>query len=260
MSALAVFYALAVWWSITQAILWLVRLSPKPALNAAALVLAALSSVLAVLASREAGVHAAFVGFTAGIGLWAAFEITFLTGAILGVDTPARSQSLGARAWAALKAIIWHEGAVLATLILLVAATGGDPNPAAAATFAALWLMRASAKLNLFLGVQNHCAEFLPPPVAHLARHFRRANMNPMFPFSIFFGSLAVAVLLRAGFDPATSPHDATASMLIATLIGLGVLEHWLMVTPLSPLALWSGKLGASPSRSLLAGSANLSN
>jgi len=243
MGALAVLYALAVWWTATQAIIWMMRLLPRPALNAVALVLATASAVLAVLAAREPSVHAAYVGFTAGVGLWGAFEIAFLTGAILGIDAPARSDGIGARALAALKAIIWHESALLATLLALLAATAAAPNPVAAATFGALWLMRASAKLNLFLGVRNLCTEFLPPAVRHLSRHFSRRPMNALFPFSVLFGTLAAALLLRAGLDPATAAPDAVGAMLVATLVALGVLEHWLMLTPLSPLDLWSARL-----------------
>ncbi|MEM8663429.1 MAG: putative photosynthetic complex assembly protein PuhE [Pseudomonadota bacterium] len=243
MSALAVLYALVVWWSTTQAILWLVRYAPKPALNAIALVLAMVSAVLAVLAAREPSVHAAYVGFTAGVGLWGAFEISFLTGAVLGVNHDATSERIGARAWAALKAIIWHEAALVATLIGLLAATVMTLNPVALATFAGLWLMRASAKLNLFLGVRNLCTDFLPASVAHLAKHFRLRRMNPLFPFSVVFGTLAAAALLRAGLDPTAAPYEAVGAMLVATMVALGVAEHWLLVTPLSALDLFSQRI-----------------
>ncbi|MEM6761315.1 MAG: putative photosynthetic complex assembly protein PuhE [Pseudomonadota bacterium] len=242
MTALAVIYAFAVWWSSTQAIIWFVRSAPRPALNAFALVLAILAAILAVMSTQEASVHAAFVGFTAGIGIWASFEIAFLTGAILGYEAPARSNRLSARAWSAFQAIAWHEAALIATLAGLLIASIGTPNPTAAATFAALWIMRASAKLNLFLGVRNLCTEFLPGSVVHLSKHFRRSAMNGFFPFSVLSGTIAAAVLLRAAFDPASSPDHATASMLISTLVALGILEHWLMITPLSALDLWSGR------------------
>lgn len=236
----AAFYALAVWWSATQAILWLVRGVPKPAANAVALVLAIVSALLAAMAAHEATVHAAFVGFTAGIGLWAAFEISFLTGALLGIDEPARSSRLWDRAVSAFKGIVWHEAGLIGTLVLLLLASYGEPNPAAAATFGALWIMRASAKLNLFLGVRNLCTEFLPETVVHLSRHFRVAPMNGLLPFSVLFGTLAAAFLLREGLDPAALGYEAIAATLIATLVALGVLEHWLMVTPLSALAIFS--------------------
>ncbi|MEM0908101.1 MAG: putative photosynthetic complex assembly protein PuhE [Pseudomonadota bacterium] len=242
MLALAVLYALAVWWSTTQALLWLVRSAPKHALNALALCLAAACGALAVAAADDGGAHAAFVGFTAGIGLWAAFEITFLTGAILGVDVPSYSDRWWAKAWSAFQAIIWHELALIITLAVLLVATATSANPSAAAAFGALWVMRASAKLNLFLGVRNLCTEFLPEPVAHLGKHFRRRTMNAMFPFSVLFATLAAALLLRAGLAPDTSSSQAIASILTATLVGLGVLEHWLMLTPLSALDLWSAR------------------
>ncbi len=100
--------------------------------------------------------------------------------------------------------------------------------------------MRASAKINLFLGVRNLCTEFLPTGVQHLSQHFRKRDMNPFFPFTVVCATIAAALLLRSGLNPATSPDQATAAILIATLVSLGIAEHWLMLTPLSALDLWS--------------------
>jgi len=90
------------------------------------------------------------------------------------------------------------------------------------------------------LGVRNLCTEFLPDSVAHLSQHFTKKAMNRLFPFSVVFGTIAAAILLRAAFDPASSLDHAAGSMLVATLVALGVIEHWLLVTPLSALDLFS--------------------
>ena len=194
-----------------------------------------------------AGVYA---GFCAALGLWGAFEIAFLSGAILGLDKtdglPDRpATSLHRRAWAAFRAIAWNELALVTTTAALALVTYGAPNRIAFYAFAALWAMRASAKLNLFLGVRNLCTEFLPETVAHLARHFRRAAINPLYPFSVLAGTLGAAFLLRAALDPSAASAGAVTMTFLTALVTLGTLEHWLMLTPLSPLKLWS----ANPSR-----------
>ena len=235
----AALFVLIVWWGATQALLWLVRLVPARALGWSALGLGALGATAAIGAADVEGAAGAYVGFTAGILIWAAFEVAFLSGSVLGIDTTARSPALGARAWAALRSILWHELALIATLVALALLLPAS-NKVALWTFVLLWAMRASAKLNLFLGVRNQCAEFLPEPVAHLARHFRDRALNPLFPVSVFAGTLASALLLRAGLDPTASAHDSAAALLLAALAALGTLEHWLMVTPLSARALFT--------------------
>jgi putative photosynthetic complex assembly protein 2 len=45
---------------------------------------------------------------------------------------------------------------------------GRQPNQVGTGTFAVLWVMRISAKLNLFLGVRNLSEELLPPHLAYL--------------------------------------------------------------------------------------------
>jgi putative photosynthetic complex assembly protein 2 len=247
--AAAAFTALGLWWGSTQVLLWLVRLASHRAQNLSALVLGLVSAAAAVAAAQHEGVAAVYAGFVAALGLWGAFEIAFLSGAVLGIDSKPTGPGLARRAWAAFRAIVWHELALVGTLAALAVATAGAPNRIALWSFAMLWAMRASAKLNLFLGVRNLCTEFLPPSVAHLARHFRRAPINGLFPVSVLAGTLAAAFFLRAGLDPAAAPGEAVAMTLLAALTTFGTLEHWLMLTPLSPLKLWS----TQPSRVTLA-------
>jgi putative photosynthetic complex assembly protein 2 len=72
------------------------------------------------------------------------------------------------------RAILWHELGILAVGLVIVAITWNAPNQVGTGTFVVLWVMRTSAKLNLFLGVRNLSEEFcrapalpgklLPPP------------------------------------------------------------------------------------------------
>jgi len=114
--------------------------------------------------------------------------------------------------------------------------------------------MRASAKLNLFLGVRNLGLEFLPGHLSYLRHYFRQAAMNPLFPISVSLSTgLVVWLLQSATLLPGPA---STGLVLVATILALGVLEHWMLVLPLSPSTLWRwalrsehGKqpLGASP-------------
>ncbi|MEM6847901.1 MAG: DUF3623 family protein [Pseudomonadota bacterium] len=240
----ALLFALTLWWGATQALLWGARLAPAWVLNLVALGCALIALGGAHHTASMTGTVAAYAGISAGLCLWAAVEMVFLTGAVLGFHRPARLDTLAERATSAFCAIAFHEAVLLVALASLALLQWGSLNPAALSVFALLYIMRASAKLNLFLGVRNLCIEFLPPRVRHLAHHFRRAPterpINPLFPFSVIGGSLATAFLLRQGLDPEAGVTLATTSLVCAVLAALGTLEHWLMVTPLSPQALWS--------------------
>lgn len=259
---------LLVWWGATQALLWMVRAAEADELNTAALVIGGVGAVVALVSAADPTAAGALLGFGAGLALWASFEIAFLTGAVLGLrdgdgdgalprpvaalarrlcahppfatrdGRPARWRQ--SRAFAAFCAIVWHELSLFGALLILAAALHAAPNPMALHVFALMWAMRISAKLNLFLGVRNDCAEFLPRRVRHLAAHFRTAPMNPLFPVSVLCGAFASAFLLRAALDPAAGAGAGTGAALLAVLCALGTLEHVLMMTPLSPLKLWS--------------------
>ncbi|HEX4511574.1 MAG TPA: DUF3623 family protein, partial [Burkholderiaceae bacterium] len=122
---------------------------------------------------------------------------------------------------------------------LVFALTWHQPNQGALATFAILWAMRQSAKLNLFLGVRNLNEQFLPAHLTYLHSYFRQRRMNGLFPWSVALGTVAVVLgwqgVGTAGLDAA---GEATA-ILAATLLSLGLLEHWFMVIPLPTHALW---------------------
>ena len=81
-------------------------------------------------------------------------------------EPPARQSCRGWRHFGhGVQACIDHELAILATGVAVVWASWGAPNQVGMWTFLALWGMRLSAKLNVFLGVLNLGEAFLP---AHL--------------------------------------------------------------------------------------------
>jgi putative photosynthetic complex assembly protein 2 len=102
-----------------------------------------------------------------------------------------------------------------------------------------LWLMRQSAKLNIFLGVRNLNEGFLPPHLRYLQTYFRRQRMNLLFPLSVSVSTGFAVALWRAAIAQADTGHDATRLTFLAALMSLAILEHWFMVLPLPSEALW---------------------
>ena len=239
----AVALTVLLWWGATGVIAQLVRRGSAtyPTLIAATSVVAVLGFAVLIAVREDTGAPAALAGFCAALALWSWIEVTFLTGAITG-PVRALPPGLPRRGWrhalAAVRAILWHEIAIIALAVAVALLTAGHPNAIGLATLLVLWVLRSSAKLNLFLGVRNLGEGFLPAHLAHLLQYLHHRRMNALWPFSLI-GGAALAVWLAMQAAAAASPADAVGYTMIATLAALGVLEHLLMVAPLPPEALW---------------------
>ena len=236
-----------VWWASTGAIFFLNGRGQQTyrwSLLSAACV--AMIAGYALLATRmEPGAAEASIAFVAAIAVWGLIEMTFLMGFVTGPRrTPCPAECTGlARFGFACMAIAYHEVLLFATLALIGWHTAGTANFVGAGTFALLWLMRLLSKLNIFFGVPNTSAELLPRDIAYLASYFRRAPMTAFFPLSITIITLLAGLLFaRAATAPASS-FEMTAYALLTTLTVLGMIEHWFLVLPISPKALWGWSL-----------------
>ncbi len=240
---LAGFTSVFVWWFATGAILLLNGLPRRtyPVTLAYFTVVAVAAGWSLVLLQDVTTPAGAYLGFMAGIVLWGWHEFAFLTGMLAGPRrTPCPEGATGwRRVRYATEAILWHELAIVATVIAIAAVTWGAANQVGLATFVTLWVMRMSAKLTVFLGARNLAEEFLPGHLAYIASYFRRAPMNPLFPFSVLIGTLAVAFVFRGAFDPAASPFEVAGLVLVGTMLALAVLEHWFLVVPFEATRLW---------------------
>lgn len=243
----AVLFVLVAWWFSTGAILWLDRLPRRtfPWSLAAVSGLAVLA-LLGLAASRDSdGPAAAYIAFACGLLVWGWNETAFLLGYVTGPrsePSPAGT-STGRRFLHALEAIVWHELALLASGAAIFALTSGGTNATGLWVFVLLWLMRTSAKLNLHLGVPNPGDGLLPEHLRHLASFFSRRAMNPIFPVSVTLATLMLAWLVGLAIEAPAGSREATAFTLLATLLALGLLEHWLMVLPVPETALWGWAL-----------------
>jgi putative photosynthetic complex assembly protein 2 len=248
----AALLVLFLWWFSTGAILHAVR---QPAgrhgpLLAVTSGLAALAVVWLWSLRGDATPGGAVAGFVAALVLWGWNEVLFLTGRVLGplrAPCPA-GLGLGARFAAATRAIIHHEVLVFATLLLVLAlslaqANQEQTNHVALATFALLWVLRLSAKINIFFGVPNPAEDMLPRHLAYLASYFGRRVVTPLLPVTLVVQTLGLLVLVQAALAADASPHEAVALALLAMLLALGLLEHWLLLLPVPVSALWSWKI-----------------
>lgn len=242
-AGLAIVFAVFSWWFSTGAILFLNQL-PKSTFvwsMAAATVIAGFATWMIVSTLESQTPWGAYAGFIGGLTLWGWHELSFLTGMITGPRAgPCPEALTGWRRFkAATATLITHELAIFATLLALLAISYGADNQTALMTFACLWVLRLSAKFNIFLGIPNLTDEFLPSHLDYLKTYFRIRPMNLLFPVSVSIGTAASVALLAPAFQASVTPFDSTAALLVGSLVALGVVEHWLMVLPLPDAALW---------------------
>ncbi len=240
------------WWFSTGAILWLDGL-PKRTFRvslAAATALAALALWALAATSSDTSLSAAYVAFLAGLMVWAWQEMTFLMGVITGPRPgPATPGAAPLRRFGeATAAILHHELAILAGAIVIAVLTWGGENLVGLWTYLLLWVMRLSAKFNLFLGVPNPGEELLPDHLAYLKTHFRRRPMNLLFPLSVTAGTIGTVLLLDAAIA-AGSEAEAAALTFLAAMLALAVLEHWFLVLPVPSILLWAWSLRDAASK-----------
>jgi putative photosynthetic complex assembly protein 2 len=242
--ATAVVVALIVWWASTGIILYLdgmPRHTFKRSLVGATGVLAA--SLYGIKTLRgETTVMSAYLSFASGVGVWGWIEMSFLMGYVTGPRRHARDARGGE--WRhfvhAIQAILYHELAIIVLAAAAVALAWHGQNPVGAWTVLILWGMRTSAKLNLFLGVRNLSVELLPEHLLYLKSFFRKKPMNFLFPLSVTTSTVLASVFVQWAIAPGVSDFEATRWGLLATLVVLGIIEHWILVLPFSSTALWS--------------------
>lgn len=247
--AIPALYAVFVWWFSTGVILYVAGLPRRTwRWSLAGATAVAIWALVALAQYRDdQSVLGAYVGFTAGILLWGWHEVTFLLGAVTGPRiTPCPPGSRGiTRFLHATEAILYHEIAIVITVAFVIALKVDAGNQVGLWTFMVLWLMRLSAKLNLFLGVPKPHDELLPEHLAFMGTYFRKRTMNALFPLSVTAGTATTVLLVAAAARPGADPALVAGNMLIAALLALAVLEHWFMVLPIHETALWRWALKA---------------
>jgi putative photosynthetic complex assembly protein 2 len=242
-------FALLCWWFGTGLILWLVR-RPLPSFrwSLAGFTVLLVASLWTTWLSMQAHTVAnAYLAFASVIAMWSWHELAFLTGWLAG---PRKTRlPPGASGWSrftqSLQAVLWHELALLANFAALWWMQQGQPSHLAICTFALLWCMRASAKLNLFFGVPEVGEQYLPRHLAYLGSYFRRG------PVGLFFYATVGAACLVWAWVVWQIPGGETARntgwVLLAALLGLAIVEHAIMAWPLPLQKLWGWAMSQRP-------------
>ena len=240
----AAVFALFLWWFSTGVLLYVDHLPhrtfPRSILVATTLALGSIYGLY--VSSQVTTVVGAYAGFVCAIMVWAWHEMTFLMGWVTGPrKQPCPPSATGwRRFWYATATIIHHELALFGTAVFVIALTWDAPNQVGTATFLVLWIMRLSAKFNIFLGVSHLTTAFVPDHLNYMLSYFRWAPFNPLMPVSVVFGSIGVILLTTHGLSSQVAPFDAAAVGLVAMILALAVLEHVLLVLPIRDAALWS--------------------
>ncbi len=237
-------FAVFLWWAGTGVILYLdgrPRRTFKWTLLGATL-LAGLGFAGLRASSALTTTASAYCAFACVLLIWAWQEVAFLLGVVTGPrrEPCPRGVTGWRRAALAFQTVAHHELALLVLGAGVIAATWGQPNRTGLWTFAILWSMRQSAKLNIFLGVRNFSEEFLPHHLRYLQTYFRRARMNPLFPVVVALSTWLAVRLWQSALAPGIDAFTATTFTFAASLLSLAILEHWFMVLPMPTTALWS--------------------
>jgi putative photosynthetic complex assembly protein 2 len=253
--AVAAFCALFLWWFSTGVVLYIVgrRNSTSRGYLVAAVTLFAASLYGLARSAADATVMGAYVAFTCAVLLWGTQEFGFLTGFVTGPRSQACPEGCNGwrRAMMATEAILYHELALIVSGAAIVAITWNAENQFGTWTFLILWAMRVSAKLNLFLGVPVLNHEFLPERLGYLTSFFTRKPVGLFFPLTVTAATAVTTLLVNMALAGDANVSQSTGFMLLASLMALGVLEHWFMVLPLPIAALWGWGLRSRATTSL---------
>lgn len=242
------------WWFGTGVILWLDRLPPASfrwsLLGWTMLLILSFKGVYESM--REVSVANAYLAFGSVIVMWGWHELAFLTGWITGPRKVPLTE--GAQGWQrfleSVQVMLHHELALLINFGLLWLMQMDQPNHVAICTFALLWFMRLSAKLNLFFGVPQNGAQYLPAHLIYLASYFRSRLITPWFVVSI---SAAIGTWCWLVWQAQQGVMAITTGwVMLATLLGLAIVEHLIMIFPLPLERLWGWAMGQSPVESAL--------
>ncbi len=201
-------------------------------------------ALVGLLALRDAQTPAAaYAAFACGLMVWAWSEASLLTGLVTGrrTDPCPPGARVGQRFVHGVESLIHHEIAIACGALAIALVSWNAPNQVGLWTYLALWALRTSAKLNLFLGVRNTGAEMLPPHLGYLASLFGMRAPNPLMPLSILGGLGAAWGILAGAFVDDASAFRRTGLSLVGALVLLGVIEHLFMLVPLRLSALWNG-------------------
>lgn len=238
-----ILFALGTWWLSTVVLLWRSqRAEPKCRVTMAAMSLVAVVGILLIIETRQwTSPMGAYLAFTGGLAIWAWHEMSYFLGSVTGPrpEACAPDETMSRRFVLGVKASLWHELAIIVTALALIWLTWDSANQIAMLTFVTFWLMRWSAKMNIFFGVRNLHEEFWPEHMRYLSSYVHNARMNALFPVSMLFAGLALFWMIRTAEQAGPGTLDQVGLTLVGTMLGLAILEHVLLFLRVPDELLW---------------------
>lgn len=239
--ALPLLFATVLWFVATGFVLWLDKLPSHT--WPVSITLASVASGFAmggiIATAEETSTWAAYVAFACALVLWGWHELSFLMGFVTGPNrNPCPPDARGWRRFRlAAATLIYHEVAMFVCLLVMAAATWGKPNQTATLTFLLLFVMRLSAKFNIFAGVPHLSTEMMPDHMRYLASYFRIAP--PRWFFLLSVSGIAVLAAWLADLALSSRGGIATGYALAFALVALAFIEHGFLVVPWQDTAMF---------------------
>lgn len=240
-SSLGVSLALVVgfWWAATGVTLAMQQSALAGTVSlVVATVMAVVGAVLINASRRNTTVQGARFAFLGSSLVWWWCSTLFYAGIGVRINS---NVEVGPRTFElALQAILATLRADLFGVFALVAvavAVWRSPNRLAFWTLLTFWSTLQTAKLNVFMGVRNSGADWLPEHLSGLSQFFGPAVNSWLLPLTIA-GLCACLILVvhRAQIEKRDFARHASA--MIALLLALAVVEHVFLGLDMS-LPLW---------------------
>lgn len=225
----------ALWLGLTFGLIWLNRRGQWVAGWAVFLSLPVLifahSELLATRHDLSAG--GAYRAFTAGMLIWAWHELAFYSGILAGpCRKPCPPDARGfQRFYYALGTHFYHQLSCLLELGLLVWLLQDASHWLGPMTFGLSWALQQSAKLNVLYGVRSLQVDLFPAHLAFLASYWQPGPPSAFFRPSVSVSTL-LALMLWLSIGAHIGDPAAIRLALLASLLTLGALEHWLLLIP----------------------------
>jgi putative photosynthetic complex assembly protein 2 len=177
--------------------------------------------------------------FLAATAIWMWINVGLYGGWIVG---PGHAASVAGeatvfRATEAIASLLWHELLCAVVIFVCWLHVRTSPNRLALPALATYWAVLQVAKLNIFFGVANPGARFLPPHLQFLLSYYGPPENTGFLPIS-FFAAVGIALVFWWNGWQTKDAFLRQSRALLAMLIALAAVEYLLLAVP-SDAPLW---------------------
>lgn len=233
--------SLGIWWATTAVLIFFNFVEGSgPWVAGVSLTLAVVGGLWLHRNGDREGVPETYLSFTAGLMVWGFVKSSLYSGLIVGPSAgrdglpPVGSGPTFESFLQVLELLIYHELLALVLVVVAIRQARRVRNPVGFHVFILLYLCHESAKLNVFLGVQNTSADLIPASVDFLRPFMTEATWNPLFALSVTLITILGWAVLRQSLDEHRPRHRRIGAILVGTMGFLGLLEHWFLMFPLT--------------------------